>query len=938
MKLFNTPSQKLSGGLCAALLGLLSISAAHAQDLASFNGTDGANPAGALTLIGNTLYGTTQTSGDYGFGTLFSLPVSGGSPTTLIPFNGDLGENPVGDLTLIGSTLYGTASYGGTSNAGAVYSLPVGGSPTTLGSFTLPTLTPGAGTTPMAGLTLSADGSTFYGTTSYGGAAYSGTIFSLPVSGGTPTTLLSFGGALGATPSAGLTLSGNTLYGTTGGGGSNSKGAIFSYNLGTQATFSVGFNGTNGTSPQAGLTLSADGSTLYGTTYGGGTDNDGTVFSFNLNTQAITTLLSFNGTEDGAGPLAGLTLNDGVLYGTTTLGGVYSQGTVFSLSIAGGSPTTLLSFNGADGSYPASDLTLSEDGSTLYGTTAIGGANGPYYGTVFGCASTLIQETYVGPVTGDWNNTNNWSQTGGLPASGGVPAADTDVFIGTAFGSQGNGNYIVTLDTNYTAPLDSLIVDATTVNSVVFQQTSSSYNMMANTEIIGQNATAFYDQYAGGNAVGGTLTLGQVYGSSGNYVLSGTATLTAANETIGDGGAGGLQQAGGTNTISGNLIVGNQATSSSNYQLQGGILTAGNEYVGYGANATTANFYQNDSYGASANNVAGLLDVGAGTGSVATYQLTGSNLGSTITAANEIIGDGGNGALNQSGSSTNTITGNLIVGNLNGSSGAYDISGGAQVQTDTAEVAVQPGSTGSISVDGSSSHFEANSLSVGGGANMTGGTGSFALTNGATAHVSGKVSVGANGTVDVVDNGGGAFTIGSTATLASVGEILVNQGGILGGPGSYKGDVTNGGTVAPGDPSMLNIYGDYTQTDAGVLVLDIAGPSSYDQLNVSGFFMVDPGATLELDFIDGFAPSTGEVFNNLISFQSISGDFSTVDIVGLEPGFDYSLNPDSGSTGYQLTALNDGVAAAPEPSTWALLLGGLGLLAFWRRRTLRARV
>jgi MYXO-CTERM domain-containing protein len=30
------------------------------------------------------------------------------------------------------------------------------------------------------------------------------------------------------------------------------------------------------------------------------------------------------------------------------------------------------------------------------------------------------------------------------------------------------------------------------------------------------------------------------------------------------------------------------------------------------------------------------------------------------------------------------------------------------------------------------------------------------------------------------------------------------------------------------------------------------------------------------------------------------------------------------------------VQAAPEPSTWALLLGGLGLLAFWRTRTRRA--
>jgi hypothetical protein len=28
----------------------------------------------------------------------------------------------------------------------------------------------------------------------------------------------------------------------------------------------------------------------------------------------------------------------------------------------------------------------------------------------------------------------------------------------------------------------------------------------------------------------------------------------------------------------------------------------------------------------------------------------------------------------------------------------------------------------------------------------------------------------------------------------------------------------------------------------------------------------------------------------------------------------------------------------PEPSTWALLMGGLGLLAFWRKRTRRALI
>ena len=57
----------------------------------------------------------------------------------------------------------------------------------------------------------------------------------------------------------------------------------------------------------------------------------------------------------------------------------HGDGTVFSIPVTGGTPTTLYSFDGAHGQYPAGDLTLS--GSTLYGTTCLGGANG--YGTVF---------------------------------------------------------------------------------------------------------------------------------------------------------------------------------------------------------------------------------------------------------------------------------------------------------------------------------------------------------------------------------------------------------------------------------------------------------------------------------------------------------------------------------------------------------------------------
>ena len=49
--------------------------------------------------------------------------------------------------------------------------------------------------------------------------------------------------------------------------------------------------------------------------------------------------------------------------------------------MTGGTPTVLASFNGTDGEFAQGSLTLSADGSTLYGMASNGGANG--YGTIF---------------------------------------------------------------------------------------------------------------------------------------------------------------------------------------------------------------------------------------------------------------------------------------------------------------------------------------------------------------------------------------------------------------------------------------------------------------------------------------------------------------------------------------------------------------------------
>src|ERR1700690_696582 len=97
----------------------------------------------------------------------------------------------------------------------------------------------------------------------------------------------------------------------------------------------VSFDGSNGLEPLASLIQGADGN-FYGTTYGGGTNDEGTVFKITP-AGSLTTLYSFcsqAGCVDGAVPIAGLVQgSDGNFYGTTAEGGEneLDEGTVFKI-------------------------------------------------------------------------------------------------------------------------------------------------------------------------------------------------------------------------------------------------------------------------------------------------------------------------------------------------------------------------------------------------------------------------------------------------------------------------------------------------------------------------------------------------------------------------------------------------------------------------------
>lgn len=239
-----------------------------------------------------------------------------------------------------------------------------------------------------------------YGTTAYGGnfRSKAGTVFSITTS-GTEHVLHSFGRIRkgkrdGKVPVASLIDVGGVFYGTTVNGGAYDDGTVFSITASgrERVLHNFDYSGSDSDGARPFASLISVNSTLYGTTVDGGTpyftDGGGTVFSISTNGNETVLHRFMGGKTDGANPTASLIDVKGTLYGTTSDGGTYGKGTVFSITTSG-TDQVLHSFGDAgDGANPAS---LIEVKGTLYGTTSEGGRYG-------GCATFVSQQLFCGTV------------------------------------------------------------------------------------------------------------------------------------------------------------------------------------------------------------------------------------------------------------------------------------------------------------------------------------------------------------------------------------------------------------------------------------------------------------------------------------------------------------------------------------------------------------
>ena len=318
--------------------------------LEDFNGADifGNTPYSSFIKgKDSAYYATTSAGGMYGFGSI--IKICGGKTTVLHAFNKTAeGGYPKGKLLLAGNgNFYGMTSDGGTKNAGTIFKITSSGAFSVIYTFNSST----DGGSPLGSLIQGKDG-LLYGMTSSGGINTGGTIFRISTSGTNFKVMRNFVSATDGNGARGdlLQASDDNFYGMT---STNAK--IFK--LTPAGDFSVihsFISNSEGYVPFGNLIQGIDGN-LYGTCSDGGVGLAGTVFQVTLS-GTLKVVHGFNANIDGRMPKGSLLQGaDSMLYGTTSIGGAYSAGTIFKVMPNGSSFTVLHTMN------------LDDDGGNAYG-------------------------------------------------------------------------------------------------------------------------------------------------------------------------------------------------------------------------------------------------------------------------------------------------------------------------------------------------------------------------------------------------------------------------------------------------------------------------------------------------------------------------------------------------------------------------------------------
>jgi autotransporter-associated beta strand protein len=434
-----------------------------------------------------------------------------------------------------------------------------------------------------------------------------------------------------------------------------------------------------------------------------------------------------------------------------------------------------------------------------------------------------------------------------------------------------------------------------------------------------------------------------------------SATLSFASVIRGVGATGNFVINGGASGNANAIVIGGQSPGL----VDRGIFFNGSSYAAVGANHVVGAYdYSADAQGYISNPNGSPI---TGTGFSSNVEVTSAITGQTSATMNTL----NLGANNVTLGNNQTLTVNGILE----SGGTATISGGDGIVDGTiADLVVRTNlSTDILNLDTTVSapyltKSGAGTLNL--NQNFTGSVylddGSLGVGHGTT--LTGDVNLSA-----------GTTKVNGTVT----GNVNVGAGGSVGGSGTVQGKiiVAKGGSTYPGDPQILTVNQSVEYQDGGTakFAVDTTSPhavagTDYDQIkitaNTPGALQIDPGSTTlqlnlsaaSLAYLQSSANPNDLYFVFNLGSGTSTGQFSdltltegantytdaitngTADFAQLGLDFTLSYNAsqlnDSLSGGADVGfSISTDIQSVPEPSTWVMLLGGLGLLAFWRART-----
>jgi uncharacterized repeat protein (TIGR03803 family) len=340
-----------------------------------FGASDGGKkPYGTLFQAANgKIYGMTTSGGTSNAGVIFEWNISSNELVTRVNMDGVDGNEPRGALIEAeNGKMYGMTTRGGISGKGVLFEWdPVTNIYQKRHDFISDKL--GA----VYGSLCRGLHGKFYGMTNATGINNVGAIFEWDPATDTFKDLMSmqtqdYGNYLTGTP---VQAPNGNLYGMAASGGQYNKGILFEWNPGeNKYVRKLDLNGQESGTGLWGATLVAAGDySLYGTTNNGGANDMGVLFEWNYHTNVLTKKIDFNGRENGKYPRTSLLkASNGKLYGMTLMGGEHDWGVLFEYDPLTGAYTKKFDFSNPLGYQPCGSLMQASNGK-LYGMTSKGG-------------------------------------------------------------------------------------------------------------------------------------------------------------------------------------------------------------------------------------------------------------------------------------------------------------------------------------------------------------------------------------------------------------------------------------------------------------------------------------------------------------------------------------------------------------------------------------